>query len=255
MIFFCTRDTIKKNHSKPGGYYLISIHKTTGFLLLLILIATVRVFSAEPEKYTILTRSYRIDGLSRPSALERELNLPDRPSFENYEEMTTFVETLEQDLLNLRLYSLVKTELDELDLSEEEGRFYHLTIILEDAWTFIPLVYPKYDTNTNTTLESKILYSNFFGTLMDFKLDGYIEISTEDEINGTDTGSWEIDASLGNINWGGRTYSFQWVQQYDRIKKTNTTETIEDYTFHKTTVLLDTEFPLDDSFSYRIARL
>ena len=220
---------------------------------MLFLITTVRIFSAETEKFTILTRSYRIDGLSRPAALEKELKLPDTPSFQNYKAMTAFVDRLEQKLLNLRLYSSVETELSELDRPGEEGKFYHLTIELEDAWTFIPLVYPKYDTNTNMTLESKILYSNFFGTLLDFKLDGYMEITPEDEIQGLSTGLWEIDASLGNINWGDRTYTFQWVQQFDRITKTNTSETIEDYTFHKSTILLDTEFPLGGGFSYKVA--
>ena len=205
--------------------------------------------------YIISERHYIIDGLSHTSALEKELDLPEEPVFSSYEEMVLFSRNLEQDLKNLRLFSRVGTYLAELPSRVEGAKEYRLIISLQDAWTFIPLAYAKFDTNTGFTMESKILYSNFLGTLMDFKMDGYLEVSPPDdmEIEGLDTGQWEVITSLGNIHWRDRIYRFEWLQDFDRVQKTNIETTVEDYTFHETQLLLETAFPVTSELSYILA--
>ncbi|OQY31319.1 MAG: hypothetical protein B6241_14360 [Spirochaetaceae bacterium 4572_59] len=121
----------------------------------------------------------------------------------------------------------------ELESPRRNLHIYRLNIYLEDAWTFIPLVYPKYDTNTNLTLESKIIYSNLFGTLVDFRMDSYIEIAS--------------------AHWGKRSYSFQWIQKHDRLTKSNTNKTVEDYTYNETLFLFGTDFKLTDYWTYTAA--
>ncbi len=204
--------------------------------------------------FTIRKRTYVIHGMTNPRALEKELRLPEQVSFSTREELSTYVARLEQRLYNLRLFSEIETRLIP-DPALQNGSTYTLEITLEDAWTFIPLVYPKYDTNTGPTLESKILYSNFFGTLMDFEVDSYVEVSPpeETELEGMNTGQWEVETSLGNIHWGPRTYQFQWLQRYDRIRKNNSGNVIEDYTFHETRILTETAFSLNEEFTYQLA--
>ncbi len=190
--------------------------------------------------------------MSRPWALEKELNLPDILTYRSLEEMDNAIARIEQDLLNLRLYSSVRTEKALLEESETY-RSYSLTIFLEDSWTFVPLVYPKYDTNTDLTMESKILYSNFFGTLMEFEIDSYIQVSPEEDIEGVDTGLWQVDTTLENIHLGNRTYGFQWIQQHNREIKTNTEKTVENYSYNETILSFGTDFPLNKNLTYTIA--
>ena len=166
--------------------------------------------------------------------------------------MDNAIARIEQDLLNLRLYSSVRTEKALLEESETY-RSYSLTIFLEDSWTFVPLVYPKYDTNTDLTMESKILYSNFFGTLMEFEIDSYIQVSPEEDIEGVDTGLWQVDTTLENIHLGNRTYGFQWIQQHNREIKTNTEKTVENYSYNETILSFGTDFPLNKNLTYTIA--
>lgn len=200
--------------------------------------------------YIISERAYDIDGMSRVNALEKELKLPDTPEFVSYDAMMNFVDNLNQELQNLRLYSEIETTLTELESPLDGLHVYRLNIILEDAWTFIPLIYPKYDTNTNLTLESKILYSNLFGTLIDFQIDSYIQVGPEDDSNGIGTGLWEIETSFENINWGRRSYNLLWIQKHDQVTKSNTNETIENYSYNETTFLFGTDFKLTDEWTY-----
>ena len=204
--------------------------------------------------YTICERTYVISGLTSPSALEKELILPESMNFSGREELDLFILELEQKLHNLRLFSLIETRLIP-ESSRDDVQSYTLEITLEDAWTFVPLIYPKYETNTGPTLESKILYSNFFGTLMDFEIDSYVEVSPpeERELEGVKTGQWEVETSLGNIHWGPRTYEFQWLQRYDRIRKNNSGNIIEDFTFHETRILTETAFALTEEITYQLA--
>ncbi len=263
MDFFSGRDTIEDNLINPqkGGLLLTVINKITCkpvlslavFFLISLIPVSGETIPAE-QKYIIRERSYIISGLTASSSLEKELNLPDSPEFTSTGEMEQFVSDLEQELHNLRLFSDIKTELIPLS-SDETVKLFRLEIHLKDAWTFIPLFYPKYDTNTGYTMESKILYSNFFGTLMNFEMDSYVEIPPPEvrELEGIRTGQWEMETSLGNIHWGARTYSFEWLQKYDRVTKNNSGTIVEDFTFYETQILTETAFSLPEDFTYKIA--
>ena len=259
----------KSQFSEQGGLFLISLSYFSDtpseglpadrMYLIMLLVLVLFSFSLTAQEsssqiYTIRERTYVIKGLTSPRALEKELKLPEKMDFTSREELESFISKLEQRLYNLRLFSKINTRLISVPPTLN-GNIYTLEIALEDGWTFIPLLYPKYETNTGPTLESKILYSNFFGTLMDFKIDSYIEVSPPEDSkpDGVNTGQWEVETSLGNIHWGPRTYQFQWLQRYDRIRKNNSGNVIEDYTFHETRILTETAFSLSDEFSYKLA--
>lgn len=252
---------IQLKYKKTGGHFLIQRIPLKFILLILLHLSICSILFSQSSSenypdlngYIINERVYDINGLSRVWALENELKLEEETTFGSYDAMMNFVGQLEQDLRNLRLYSKVETTLTEQESPRGDLHLYSLTISLEDAWTFIPLAYPKYDTNTNLTLESKILYSNLFGTLVEFQVDSYIEVAPKDDSNGIGTGLWEIETSFDNINWGEHSYSLQWIQKHDRITKSNTKETVEDYTYNESLFLVGTDFFLSDKWTYTAA--
>ncbi|MDC7235155.1 MAG: hypothetical protein PQJ58_18115 [Spirochaetales bacterium] len=189
-------------------------------------------------------------------AVENYLNIQKDAIFRDYEALAKYVEGLKQDLVNLRVFETVETLLIPLPAAEdEEDRRFTVRFLLKDAWTFFPLLVPIFNSNDNFSLQLKLSYANFFGTLIHFSIDGDFGIGQDPIKKELGVNFWEVETSFSNFNYNGVAYSFSWIQSYDRKIKKDGTEIVEYFTFNKSDFFIAANFDLGSDYYYEAAPL
>ncbi|MDA3956031.1 hypothetical protein [Oceanispirochaeta sp.] len=239
----------------PLLYYLSMERNCAKILILPILMFAAGIlFSQEgPGVYTIAQSHYEIEGKTRESALERFLDMPGDLIFPDYASMNAYAERRGQDLLNLRVFERVETELVPLKQTENGVIPYILKIRVKDGWTFFPLIVPTFDTNDNLALKWKINYANVMGSLVEFNIDGEFGVQQNFVDSGLEINYWNLETGFSNIYFNGISYTFFWRQAYARIIEKNGTEIIDFYTFNKSDFFLAGTFDLGDDYFYEVA--
>jgi hypothetical protein len=211
----------------------------------------------ETEKvalYIIDNYEYEIEGMSRPWAIENYLNAPETAEFSDLESMMIFAGKLKQDLINLRIFETVEMEFIRSEHDEEEiSSHYTLKFSVKDGWTFFPLLIPIFDSNDNFSLQLKINYANFFGTLVDFNIDGDFGIAVDPVTEDLGVNFWNVETSFSNINFKRMAFTFSWNQAYARDIKKDGIEILEYYTYNKSEFYIATNFDLGSDYYYELA--
>ena len=211
--------------------------------------------NSEPTPHYIINNyEYEIDGISRPWAIDNYLNTPDTAEFSNFESMQKFALKMKQDLINLRIFKTVKAELIPSEADQDDNsKKYTLKLSVIDAWTFVPLLIPIFNSNDNFSLQLKVNYANFFGTLVNFRVDGDFGVGIDPVTDNFGVNFWNVETSFSNINIKGIAFTVSWVQAFDRAIKKDGVEVIEYYTFNKSDFYIATNFDLGSDYYYEAA--
>jgi len=231
------------------------IRTSLSLLILSLTLLFTEVIQAQDSAgtYTISEISFDIDGNTREQAIRNYLNLTDGALiFDDYASMSSFATSLEQKLLNLRVFESVEPDLRALDSPAEGQKPYELRFRIKDSWTLFPLIVPTFDTNDELSLKWKINYANVAGTLMELNIDGDFGIS-QNLTNGLNVNYWTMETSLSNFFYKGVAYTGKWVQGYYRIMEKEGTTVKDFYTFDKSEFMLAGNFDMGNGYFYELA--
>lgn len=126
------------------------------------------VFSAAAAEHIIDSYVFDVEGNSKPFML-RSLIIPEgeEPVYENLEDLVDALEKKRQTLFNKRVFEDV-TYTYEIVKEEAGALHYRVTFFVDDAFTFLAIPYPKYDSNYGFSAGLKLYEKNMFGLFGDF---------------------------------------------------------------------------------------
>ena len=123
-------------------------------------------------KYKIANISYDVLGITKPYAIERNVEVDKSRVFNSYSELNLYIKDLEQQLKNQRVFSESNISLSYDDIKGgEEVSLVHLHIFASDSKHLLIVPYPKYDSNNGLTLKAKVKDTNFLGTMSPLNAD------------------------------------------------------------------------------------
>ena len=123
-------------------------------------------------KYKIANVSYDVLGITKPYAIERNVEVDKSRVFNSYSELNLYIKDLEQQLKNQRVFSESNISLSYDDIKGgEEVSLVHLHIFASDSKHLLIVPYPKYDSNNGLTLKAKVKDTNFLGTMSPLNAD------------------------------------------------------------------------------------
>ena len=124
------------------------------------------------SKYRIANVTYDVLGITRPYAIERNVEIDKSRVFNSYTELNLYIKDLEQQLINKRTFNSSNISLTYDDIKgDEEISLVHLHIFTSDSKHLLIVPYPKYDSNTGLTLKAKVKDTNFLGTMSPLNAD------------------------------------------------------------------------------------
>ena len=165
-----------------GKSRLIKLIAVTVFVFL-----TVNAFAMT---YVISDYHFDVDGKTQKRVLS-DLIIPDeKEEFSSEEKLKEALGAKRQSLVNKRLFKSVSYEYS-LSESTDDVFFVDVTFKIVDAKTLLFVPYPKYDSNSGTTINAKIRDKNTMGTFA--YLDGDIYALFKD-------GDWSKPVFNGDFN-------------------------------------------------------
>jgi len=141
---------------------------------------------------------YEVDGTTKVKALSYYSDLEAGMSFPSLEELSSYVDNERQKLINRRYFDSVETSIIKLPGSDGKEH-YEVLFQIVDAFTFIPVPYPKYDSNTGFRLGLKLYWDNFLGSMTDAYLGMRMDIRKNSETGKLEVGEWGINPSISGI--------------------------------------------------------
>ena len=145
--------------------------------------------SLAAEKYRIYQVNYDITGITKPYALERNIEIDKKRIFENYDDLHSYIENIKQLFANERNIesTVIYAKYDSVP-DEDEVVNVALNIATQDSKHFLMVPYPKYNSNDGLVLKLKAKDTNFLGTLETLDLD--FNFSYEPKDSDTDTSDY-----------------------------------------------------------------
>ena len=134
----------------------------------LISICTIPAF-AETEVHIIEELNFIITGSTRERSIRQFVDVQEGATFYSEDDLIDLISEEKQDLINYRVYDSVEMEYEKIR-TDGAIHYWRVTYTVEDAFTFIPIPYPKYSTNNGFRLAVQLNYANAFGTLTDLSL-------------------------------------------------------------------------------------
>ncbi len=145
---------------------IIHRHKRSILLLLLTILIITSVFSST-KTHIIDSYDFDVTGKSKVFMLKRFIVPPEGdPEFSSFEEMIAALDEKQQDLFNRRVFEEVSYTY-EMEKEDENSIYYRVTYHVDDSFTFLPIPYPKYDSNYGFSAGLKIYEKNMFGLFGD----------------------------------------------------------------------------------------
>jgi len=139
-----------------------------------ILLFTLCPLFAESTQHIIETYEFEIPGKTREQAVRREIVPPEGdPPFESRENLEDALESKARKLFNMRIFNEVEYSVEEIS-SDEHAVYYQANFYIDDAFTFLPIPYAKYDSNYGTRGGIKIYERNLFGSFADLYYVGHV---------------------------------------------------------------------------------
>ena len=218
--------------------------------LLVFLIVSIPAFS-DDGFVTLEKITYNvIDGNTKERALRQKSYMEDGQVFESLEEMILALDREQQDLTNTRYFKSISYTVDEVSPD-----VYTASFSIEDAFTVVPIIYPKYDSNTGFRLGMQIYWNNFFGTMTNAYLGMNMDIRPKLD-GGSEIGEWSISPSLSGIRLTdditmstGMSQRFVEEEFIDSVEPQNS----YDYSFHQTSFSAGTRLELRRYLGYSLS--
>ena len=164
-------------------------HKKVVLILLLLVILTTSLFAQESNFYHIISYyTINVDGKSDANMIKSMIVPPGGdPPFSSVDALEKSLESKKRVLMNMRVFEDVEYEYEALHADDESIR-YRVKFFIKDAFTFLAIPYPKYDSNYGFRLGVKGYDRNLFGKFADL----YFVINTT-----------QIDNSWKDYEWYG----------------------------------------------------
>ncbi len=197
----------------------------TGFMIkrllwicVILTLGSLACFGETPQKAHLVKEVLiNVEGTTKTSALRAVIKIKENDKFSSGEKFLQDVERERQNLVNKRVFRYVNVRMELLD-SGRNTLLWRLIFDVEDRWTFYPLIYPKFDSNTGLKLGTKLFYDNAFGTMTDIFLGIGINFGINKTTEQLEVGSWSINPKWENIRIGSLLLSLGFLQAYDYEK-------------------------------------
>ncbi|MFA7127285.1 MAG: hypothetical protein WC182_07035 [Bacilli bacterium] len=169
-------------------------------VLLLLFVVYGTIGAAQPaELYHIIAYySVEVKGSSDPAMLKAMISPPGGdPPFPTQEAMEKALEGKRRKLNNMRLFEEVSYTYDAVHADETSIR-YRVKFFVDDAFTFLAIPYPKYDSNYGFRVGIKGYDKNLFGKFADLY---FVVNATQIESSWQDW-AWNAEVSISDIPVG-----------------------------------------------------
>jgi hypothetical protein len=125
----------------------------------------------ENTKFQIAAVEYDIKGLTMEASLRRAVQIDTKTQFASSTQFFEYIKKLEKEFKNIR--TLESVQLEPLYTNPNGQNLSLVTLIVhtKDTFNFIAMPYPKYDSNSGTSLKLKIKDNNFLGTMQPLNFD------------------------------------------------------------------------------------
>ena len=192
------------------------------------------------KQYVLEEVVFDIDGLTNENALIRSVELEVGSSFDSEEELIDYLDRKRQDMVNKRVFDTVAVVPQRIS-DNGNTALYRATYTVVDSWTFIPIAYPKYNSNTGFRIGLQMYYDNAFGTLTDWFLGMNYDFGTNE---------YRINPTVSGVDLLGLTWSFSAAQSYNVSEKTSGGVPIAKWSYHQSSIGFGSGIKLFGPFSY-----
>jgi len=176
------------------------------FLLLVLILVTVPLFSQKVGNTYHIISDYNIEviGKSNPKIIKSFIE-PSKgePVFSSVEEMEKALQAKWNNLNNMRLFESITYSYEPV-IYKENAIYYRVDFVIKDAFSFIAIPYPKYDSNYGFRFGLKAYDKNLFGTFSDL----YFLINTTQIENSWEKLEWDTELAVKNIPIGPSSLNF-----------------------------------------------
>lgn len=164
------------------------------------------------QQYKIDSVSYNITGSTWQYSLEQNIKIDKKRIFNNEDELVNYINDLKQRFYNERNFE--SSELDfTVDLPDENNIcLVHITATTKDSHHFLAVPYPKYNSNSGTTLKLKVKDTNFLGSMNDLSSDISFEI--EKNVDDSTDYKWGLSAAF-DLPFAAGPFDAKWTNSWD----------------------------------------
>ena len=136
---------------------------------------------AQKVFYKIDTVNYDAQGVTKESALSRNVEIEEGKKFESREDLEAYILDIKQKLINARLFETAEVEYTLAGEADEDGDIpVAINVVTVDSRHFLLLPYPKYDSNEGFELKLKFKDANFLGTMSEMEADAFFRFEQKD---------------------------------------------------------------------------
>ncbi|MCF0241959.1 MAG: hypothetical protein HUK25_04935 [Treponema sp.] len=115
--------------------------------------------------YKINDIRFNINGITKPVAIERNIDFKKGTVFENEETLLNYINKLKQNFENTRNFSYYDISYSIIQNDENEINLVNLEIVTKDSSHFLPLPYGTFSSSKGISAKLKIKDTNFLGTM------------------------------------------------------------------------------------------
>jgi hypothetical protein len=231
----------------------MNVRSSTAACLLLLLCAGRPGAQASAAETHVVSRIvFHVTGMTTEGALRTFLSmnppLREGVAVASAADLAALLDRKKADLVNDRVFKDVQIA-DEPGQAVD-GRVEHVVIItVVDAFSFFPLPYPSYDSNSGFQLGVETHYDNGLGTMTNWYLDMYLVLRTYDEVYGV--GAWKIHPKISNLVLFGTPCTLDCTFEHQENSTVQDGELVADYTDYIVTADLNTTFGFASNWYYR----
>ena len=166
------------------------------FAFLLIALTGVSLY-ADEKNHIIEELDFVIEGNTRENAIRRFLEVKRGSVFQSEEDMLELLLEEKQHLVNYRVFDSVGLQ-NEILREDDSAVYWGVTYTVVESWTFVPIPYPKYSTNSGFRLALQMDYTNALGTMTDVNLNVGFNVRTNELTDKPELTQWNFSP-----NWSG----------------------------------------------------
>jgi hypothetical protein len=230
--------------------------RVTGKTLRMVILTGIFLVSAfvldaldAPGNAIISRINIEIDGdKTSEIALRQFLDISEGQDFPTEADMNIRLLMQEQDLINERIFESVSVVYKVIP--DMVGN-YIVTVYVKDSWTFIPIPFVSYNSNTGLKIGVKTTYDNALGSMTNWSLDTDITLGP-DYYSIYSVKGFTINPQLTGLKVGSLRYSGEFNQQYKTEETGDPGNWTEYKSFHQTFIAFGTSWEFSDDWYYSL---
>jgi hypothetical protein len=216
----------------------------------LLAIAIAAGASAQEATHVLAKLRFEIAGMTGAEALRKAVRLSEGLEFPSAEALGAYLSQKRQEMLNLRVFKSV--ELSERIIGMEGDRVLHEALFaVADSFTFIPIPYAVYDSNSGLEAGAELTYDNAFGTLTNWYLNPYVRMHDRDGNYGV--WAWKVNPRVSNLWIGKAALTFDLDQERVETQMKEEGAISADYSYYLSAIGLSAELDLGGDWTYTVA--